>query len=74
MIELLTFRVGNSMRVKIGDTWYDSNDQPICIQISEIEHGHISGMDRGVASQCKYASFPDSSGMSPDQMRDWMEG
>lgn len=58
------------MRVKIGEKWYDSNDEPICIQVSEVEQKQIGGMDREVATNGKYASFPD--GWEPDAALEWM--
>jgi len=47
------------MRVKVGDKWFDSNEQPICIQVSEGEQEQIGRMDRRVAKEGKYAVFPD---------------
>ena len=60
------------MRVKVGDTWYDAKDQPICIQMSEGDQRNIANMDRAVATEGKYAIFPGAWG-TPDQMREWME-
>lgn len=57
------------MRVKIGDTWYSSSDQPICVQLSEQDKRNISNM---LPSADKYASFPDHAGMGRDEMLDWM--
>jgi len=62
------------MRVKVGDEWYDSYNAPLCIQISETEHQQISAMDRSVATQGKFAVFPDTDKRNPDEMRDWMKG
>ncbi|WP_447529841.1 hypothetical protein [Vreelandella sp. TE19] len=58
------------MRVKIGDQWHDSDLEPICIQISEGEQAQIGGMDRSVATQGKYAIFPDS--WRAEKCREWM--
>lgn len=60
------------MRVKIGNRWYDSNQQPICIQISEEEQEQIANMDRQVANKGKYASFPPNCNMSAAEMLKWM--
>jgi len=60
------------MKVKIGDTWYDSNEQPICIQISEGEQSQIADLDRSVARNGKYAVFPDTEAMTTEEMFDWM--
>ena len=59
------------MKVKVGNTWYDSETIPICIQISEREQEHISKLDRSLTKQGKYASFPDGWGTS-EEMRAWM--
>lgn len=60
------------MRVKIGDKWYNSNIQPICIQVNKTEQGHIADLDRSVASNGKYASFPETMEMSREEMFEWM--
>lgn len=60
------------MRVKIGNKWFDSDDQPICIQINDVEQNHISQIDRKIAESGKYAVFPDNTEMTVDQMREWM--
>lgn len=60
------------MRVKIGKQWFDSAEVPICIQVSEVEQKQIAEIDRTLAPQGKYASFPDDCSMTPDQMRAWM--
>jgi hypothetical protein len=62
------------MRVKIGNIWYDAEYEPICIQVSEGEQKQIAEMDRAVATQGKYAVFPDRLGWSSDQMLAWMDG
>lgn len=60
------------MRVKIGDTWHDSNEEPICIQISEGEQKQIADLDFKVAPLRKYAIFPNVNDRSPEEMLDWM--
>jgi hypothetical protein len=59
------------MRVRIGDKWYDSQLEPICIQVSEREQAQVGGMDRDVAMQGKYAVFPE--GWTVEQCREWMD-
>jgi len=59
------------MRVKIGDTWYNSDDQPICIQVSEFEQRQICSLDRSVATQGKYAIYSDGQGTA-DEILKWM--
>ena len=61
------------MRVKIRDTWYDSKDEPICIEISEFEQKQIAQMDRKIAQHGRYAVFPESwSQKSKDEKIKWM--
>jgi predicted transcriptional regulator YdeE len=62
------------MKVKIGEAWYSSDEQPICIQVSELEQKQISQMDRKQAPAGKYAIFPNSDEITPEEMRDWMHG
>tara|TARA_R110002012_G_scaffold46654_1_gene123075 strand:- start:891 stop:1097 length:207 start_codon:yes stop_codon:yes gene_type:complete len=59
------------MRVRIGDQWHDSQLEPICIQVSEREQAQVVGMDRDVATQGKYAVFPE--GWTVEQCREWMD-
>jgi len=57
------------MRVKIGDIWYDSNETPICIYLTDQDKRNIADM----LTECsKYAVFPDDKAMSADEMRAWM--
>lgn len=62
------------MRVKIGNVWYDSSEQPICIQISKEEQQQIAGLDRSSAVQGKYAVFPEWYKATADEMVEWMNG
>lgn len=58
------------MKVKIGNEWHDSNDGPICVQLSETEQRQIASMDRSVATHGRYAVFPD--GWTREQAREWI--
>lgn len=60
------------MKVKIGNKWYDSNDEPICIQVSEGEQKQIGEMDRSVAKKGRYAIFPNAQNWTQEQMIEWM--
>lgn len=59
------------MRVKVGNQWHDSREEPICIQVSEGEQLQIAQMDRRVAKKGKYAIFPD--GWSVSQATEWVK-
>ena len=61
------------MKVKIGDTWYDSDEQPICVQVTEGEQQQIADIDRAVAPAGKYCIFPDSEDWDMESMREWMQ-
>ncbi len=57
------------MRVKIGDRWYDANEQAICIELSAQDKLNIENMN----PDCdKYAVFPDKDALTSDEMRYWM--
>ncbi|WP_275286892.1 hypothetical protein [Halomonas elongata] len=60
------------MRVKIGNQWHDSNEEPICIQLSPGEQEQVAGMDRTKAPEGKFAIFPGSWGGDRCAMRRWM--
>ncbi|MDF9432990.1 hypothetical protein [Chromohalobacter israelensis] len=60
------------MRVKIGNQWHDSREEPICIQVSRGEQQQIAEMDRSMATEGKYAVFPDSWGGDGEAMLRWL--
>jgi len=62
------------MRVKVGDRWYSSDEQPICIQVSEGEQRQIEDMDRSVATHGKYAVFPDADKTTAEEKLGWLGG
>ncbi|WP_413615730.1 hypothetical protein MRB56_02345 [Halomonas cupida] len=59
------------MKVKVGNQWHDSNEEPICIQVSEGEQEQIGSMDRSVATEGKYAIFPDN--WRGQALLEWMQ-
>jgi hypothetical protein len=65
------------MKVKIGDTWYDSDDQPICVQVDETERSEIAGMvlspaKNGSKKYGRYGRFPESDTTTTEQKHHWM--
>jgi len=58
------------MRVKIGDTWYNSDDQPICVELSEEEQRQIAYMDDSFP--VKYAVIHKPCEWTLDESREWM--
>ena len=56
------------MKVKIGETIYDSETEPVMVILSDFDKKNISHM---AVDATKYASFPDGFG-SADEMRAWM--
>lgn len=56
------------MKVKIGETIYDSETEPVMVILSDFDKKNISHM---AVDATKYASFPDCFG-SADEMRAWM--
>jgi len=59
------------MRVKIENVWYDSEKQPICIQISEEEKTQIGVISSKLGG--KYAAFSDSIEWSLEEKSKWMK-
>ena len=58
------------MRVKIGDNWYDSEDSPICIELSDQDKENIKNMSQ----ECKkYASFPKEDKRTNQEKYEWMD-
>lgn len=57
------------MKVKIGDTVYDSSETPIMIVLSDGEKEQIKNMH---PKATKYAIFPDNI-MTREEMKEWMK-
>lgn len=59
------------MRVKIGDTWYDSKEEAICIEFDDKDKENIANM---APSARKYGVFPNEvrSSLSDEEMLNWM--
>jgi len=56
------------MLVKIGNTVYDSEKEPIMIVLTESDKNNISNMDPRAT---KYCSFPD--GMDHEEIKKFMK-
>jgi len=59
------------MRVKIGDQWFSSDDQPICVELTDQDKSNIENMDPDAT---RYAVFPDALASSVDEKYEWMAG
>ncbi len=57
------------MRVKVGETWFDWRDVPICVELSDDDKRNLSNMP---AHCTRYALFPEDTTMTQDEMREWM--
>lgn len=55
------------MKVKVGDTVYDSAVQPVMVILSDADKANIKHMP---ADATKYAAFPDQ--LDPERVRQWM--
>ena len=55
------------MIVKIGNTYYNSTEQPILLILTESEKEHISDMNK---DNKKYCSFPDESNI--EEVKEFM--
>jgi hypothetical protein len=61
------------MRVKVGDTWYDESDVPICIQLTDKDLELIKGMTRETSPKLKYAVWHESAAFeNTEQVKEWM--
>lgn len=56
------------MRVKIGDTWYEPTDEPICVELTEDDKKNIADMP---VEGFKYAVY-DEKMVSGEAILDWM--
>lgn len=58
------------MRVKVGDTWYDSSDVPVMVVLDERNKRHLRDMPPDCYS---YAEFPDDASYDNESKRlEWM--
>ncbi len=61
------------MRIKVGDTWYDAKDVPICLQMDDNDLEAIKGMTRETSPQLKYAVYWESAAFKTvDEVKTWM--
>ena len=56
------------MRVKVGDTVYDAEEQPVMVILSAKDKENIASM---MPEDTKYLAFPD--GMNKDEATKFME-
>jgi len=57
------------MRVKIGDKWFDGNEQPVMVELTDSDKQNIANM---LPHCTKYAMFPDNDHRSTEDMKKWM--
>jgi len=57
------------MKVKVGDTLYDSENVPIMVILSDDDKRNISNME---TSATKYAVVPDKAFMDEEEITEWM--
>jgi len=58
------------MKVKVGDHWYSSDDQPICVFLEGKDRENIESMPY---DGTRYASAPDDWFDSSDEFLEWMD-
>ena len=56
------------MKVKVGDTIYDGEDQPVMVILSNEDKSNIANM---LPANTKYISYPES--MSIPEIRAWLK-
>lgn len=57
------------MRVKVGDTWYSSEDVPIMIELDREARVDIVGLP---GREWRYARFPEDTQLTEQQKKEWM--
>tara|TARA_R110001606_G_scaffold392160_1_gene560860 strand:- start:493 stop:681 length:189 start_codon:yes stop_codon:yes gene_type:complete len=61
------------MKVKIGDTWYSSDDQPICIQVESHKEYSLLTVTNKKGTDGKIAFFPESDASDRESKLEWMK-
>ena len=56
------------MRIKIGDTWHDPNQEPVMVELTKADQENIANMHPDAKMYCAY---PDD--MTPEQVEEWMK-
>ena len=56
------------MKVKVGDTIYDSEDQPVMVILTDTDKHNIATMSSKATRYCMYPT----TGMTPDELLAWM--
>lgn len=62
------------MKVKIGPHWFDSDEDPIMIRLTQQDKENISNMEKGISDYCCY---PDNPFWTSDDFKniiEWMSG
>ena len=57
------------MKIKIGDTWYNADDQPIMIVLADQDKKNIADMPPELSKYCLYTL-----GLDPEFIKKWMAG
>lgn len=57
------------MKVKVGDTVYDGEKEPVMVILDDNDKKNIASMS---SKETKYCSYP-ASGMTPGEAEEWME-
>lgn len=57
-----------SMRIKVEDTWYDAENMPICVELTQADKENIANM---APEATRYSAFPED--FPIDLMREWIK-
>ncbi|MEW2971035.1 hypothetical protein AB1A96_03535 [Pseudomonas juntendi] len=59
------------MKVKIGDTWYSAEDQPIAVMFEDVELELVKGMTRENAPSLRFTAGPVQADEDDSVLLEW---
>jgi hypothetical protein len=57
------------MRIKVNDEWYDGEDQPVMVELTDQDKINIANMDK----ECKKYCARPNEGYTSEQILEWMK-
>lgn len=61
------------MRIKVQDKWFDSDEEPLCVQFSKKDLENLKNAEWPENVKHKYATFPDHFEMTQEECSEWMD-
>ena len=60
------------MRIKIGNTWHDASEVPVCIQFDDAALEYVKGMNEETSPNKRFAAVHSFEGLTHEMIRRWM--